>query len=908
MVRSGLGLGLGLLVCLLTAPLGAATNLVVDTTEDAATVNSNCSLREAITSVNAPADVDACGSVAGGAPYTITFAIPGAGPHAIAPATQLPSISRALTLDATPGGTCASADHQIVLSGDGTFLGLLFVAGSSGSTVRGLVMNGFTGAIRLDSGPNHVACNWLGTDPTGLVAVPNRDGVIVFNAPANVIGTNGDGVDDAAEGNVISGNGRYGVFIRNPGGQTVGTVVAGNLIGLDATGANPLGNFDIGIEMPRAEGTRIGTDGNGVSDALEGNVISANGTDPASEGLGIRYNLGGFATETVIAGNRIGTDAAGVVALPNGRPSSSRIGGILIESTSLNVRIGTNGDGTSDVLERNLISGNLPHGIVLASIGTKVSGNWIGLDATGTLALPNQVGVAILPGTGDSNVVGTDGDGAGDEVEGNLISGNTEWGVMIDGRGNTVVASDNRISGNVFGFGADGVTAVGQDAGVFLTGRTTGTIVGSDGNGVSDELEVNRFGHNFDGIRVAVSTGFVNGARCNLFGIDTNGDAAPNDYGIHQYGSELDLRDNFVHYSRIWGVQFTGGTLSLSGDNAVSCNAAGLDNTSGGNIAVPGIWWGAPDGPSGNGPGSGDSIALQVDATGFLTTANSACGLTALARPCFPADLALTKTVGPDPAIPGSQVTVQLGIDNLGPLNSTGGTVSDPLPAGLSFVSSVDGCTVAAGVVSCPFPGIAAGSSDSRSFVALVGSGVTGAFLNTATVVANEGDPDLANQDASDSTAVTPLADLVLAKVGSPTIAPWGGTLTYTLTVTNNGPSDAQGVVVNDVLPPEVSGGTTNGCLNDPAGVPSCQLGSVAAGASKAYSIQVTVNVGVASVTNSASVSASTPDPDGGNQGATTTNAARGSVLQVPTLGTASLVVLGLILAGVGLATLRRAP
>ena len=94
-----------------------------------------------------------------------------------------------------------------------------------------------------DSGTNSnvVAGNLIGTDASGVNPLGNGGvGVFIQNgAQSNVIGTNGDGNGDAAERNVISANTYQGVYIAGSG--TNFNVVAGNLIGVDITGANRAG-------------------------------------------------------------------------------------------------------------------------------------------------------------------------------------------------------------------------------------------------------------------------------------------------------------------------------------------------------------------------------------------------------------------------------------------------------------------------------------------------------------------------------------------------------------------------------------------------------------------------------------------------------------------------------------------
>ena len=119
--------------------------------------------------------------------------------------------------------------------------------------------------------------------------------------------SDGDGVGDAIEGNLISGN-LYGVVVEGLG--TDNTVIAGNHIGTNDAGAAPLANIAAGIKLsPTAGPTRIGTNADGTHDDLERNVISGN--------LGWMGLMIQNASDNVVAGNYIGTAANGTTALPN---------------------------------------------------------------------------------------------------------------------------------------------------------------------------------------------------------------------------------------------------------------------------------------------------------------------------------------------------------------------------------------------------------------------------------------------------------------------------------------------------------------------------------------------------------------------------------------------------------------
>ncbi|MFO0953950.1 MAG: PKD domain-containing protein [Isosphaeraceae bacterium] len=150
-----------------------------------------------------------------------------------------------------------------------------------------------TGAV---ASGNLVSGNRIGTDASGTTALPNLYGVFLSRgATGTFVGTNSDGLNDASEGNLIAGNTSFGVTVSQPGSSL--NVVAGNTIGLGAGGI-PLGNQGGGVFVSLgAQRTRIGTNGDGVSDGIEANVIAHNGSagvvvfDADTVGTSIRGNV-----------------------------------------------------------------------------------------------------------------------------------------------------------------------------------------------------------------------------------------------------------------------------------------------------------------------------------------------------------------------------------------------------------------------------------------------------------------------------------------------------------------------------------------------------------------------------------------------------------------------------------------
>jgi hypothetical protein len=347
------------------------STFLVNTTSD----SGAGSLRQAILDSNAGT----------GGTNTIDFDIPGQGVQTIAPLSTLPAITNPVLIDgfSQPG---YSSTPLIELSGSQTTangVDGLTITGSD-ITVRGLDINNFSsqsgqsygGAGILISGAsatgNWIYGDFLGTDPTGTLADPDEYGVeIDAGASGNLIGTNGDGVNDAVERNLLSGNSQAGVWISDQG--TEGNVVAGNYIGTDVTATRALGNAgvitvadggyaDAGVGIvDGASSNWIGVNPNGgMAVADEGNVISANEWDGVEIAAGANSN--------VVAGNRIGTDGSGVFPLANTYNGVEILGG----STNNTV-------GGTVAAAGNLISDNGGAGVAVedTSVGNAVLENSI---------------------------------------------------------------------------------------------------------------------------------------------------------------------------------------------------------------------------------------------------------------------------------------------------------------------------------------------------------------------------------------------------------------------------------------------------------------------------------------------------------------------------------------------------
>jgi hypothetical protein len=320
----------------------------------------------------------------------------------------------------------------------------------SGNTLAGVWIQG------EGTSGNRILGNYIGTDVSGSMPLGNGEyGVFIGEATNNTVGG-----DTSSVRNLISGNGRVGVWIQSIG--TMSNTVLGNYIGTDASGAASLGNGELGVLIHAgAANNTVGGDAPGAR-----NLISGNGQ------IGVQIEDIGTMSNTV-AGNYVGTDASGTASLGNGAY------GVLIFAGAANNIVGGDTPGT-----RNLVSGNGKAGIWIDGEGTsenRVVGNYIGTDVSGNAALANaKCGVFIQNGA-TNNIVGGHTPGAR-----NLISGNGQAGVGIEDMG----TSENQVLGNYIGTNVSGtIPLANAQFGVLVQeGATNNTI------GISNTIVYNALG------------------------------------------------------------------------------------------------------------------------------------------------------------------------------------------------------------------------------------------------------------------------------------------------------------------------------------------------------------------------------------------------------------------------------
>lgn len=269
------------------------------------------------------------------------------------------------------------------------------------------------------------------------------------------------------------------------------------------------------------------------------------------------------------------------------------------------------------------------------------------------------------------------------------------------------------------------------------------------------------------------------------------------------------------------------------------------------------------------------------------------------------ADLSITKT-GPASTSSGQNVVYTIVVTNHGPSTATGVTVSDPTPAQMSFVSNSGACV---STFPCNLGSIAAGQSATITATFSTPVGFSGNASNTATVSSSVNDPNGGNNSATATTNFAAPADLSITKTAAPGPYLTRAALTYTITVSNTGPATATGVVVNDVIPAGtnfISATPSQGSCAGTSTV-SCNLGTLANGASATISLQLGLPSTAGTVQNTATVTGSVPDSVPANNSATATITVDAPTpFAIPTLSQLSLVLVSLLLAFGGMWRQRR--
>jgi len=274
------------------------------------------------------------------------------------------------------------------------------------------------------------------------------------------------------------------------------------------------------------------------------------------------------------------------------------------------------------------------------------------------------------------------------------------------------------------------------------------------------------------------------------------------------------------------------------------------------------------------------------------------------------AEMTVTNSASPNPVVAGTDITYTQNATNVGTATATNPTITDTTPPNTTFVSiSVPPGTTcsplavgATGSITCTAPAAPAGSSGTVQFVVQVAAGTASGTVITDTATVNSTNQAFGANSAiaTDVVATSGQADLALSTAATPLTVYPGNDITYTQTVTNNGPAAATGVTFTEAIPAN----TTFASVAAPAGWScttttsvTCTNPSLASGTSANISVVVSLasTVSAATITANSSVSSSgTTDPYSTNNSTTVvTNVAAVCDLAVTNSGTPNPVAVG---------------
>jgi RHS repeat-associated protein len=565
------------------------------------------SLRQAIIDANSNVDFS-----------NINFNITGTAPFNIGLLSELPTITTRVSINGFSQSGSSVSNFKVKITNTISMMrGFKLYGGSANSVVEGIEFSNFNLAIDVASAAsctiknnlinstiagavgiglitsnNHIVTgNKIGVDVTGLIPIGViSNGINVFSATNVTIG--GSAATDAnhiravdicisfsqtsssfIKGNLI-GPDKNGNVFNNPYKISTGINLqsgsANNIIGGSGTDANIIGGTqtttgfgialkDAGTNNNIIKGNKIGVNASGglipnyngvwTEQNAQNNIIGSTVASEANIISGnIFYGVVIGSPSTKIIGNKIGTNSAGTAAIANGS-------GIHVVSGCTGCEIGGTNANT-----RNIISGNAGSGIEVSTSMSTILNNYIGTDITGTLAVPNQIGIAT--NANDITI------GANINTQPNLISGNSLYGIGI------LLGTNVQVKGNIIGTNITGTAAIpNTQIGVYvkISGHQIGTATSGEENLIS--------GNGSNGIELnSSSTCVVKGNKIgtNLAGTSSipnqlNGVYIYRGFG-HTIGGILTGERNIIANNIGDGINVTGVTNSSGNKNLLLAN------------------------------------------------------------------------------------------------------------------------------------------------------------------------------------------------------------------------------------------------------------------------------------------------------------------------------------------------
>jgi uncharacterized repeat protein (TIGR01451 family) len=329
-------------------------------------------------------------------------------------------------------------------------------------------------------------------------------------------------------------------------------------------------------------------------------------------------------------------------------------------------------------------------------------------------------------------------------------------------------------------------------------------------------------------------------------------------------------------------------TPGVNGTGVITCTNPDVPSGAAGNATFTVVVNVNPATPSGT--QIADTISGSSGTNDPNLSNNTATVLTVVAA-ANSADLRITNSGTPNPVLAGNNITYTVVVSNAGPATATSVLFSETLPANTTLVSvgatsGTSGWTCSPTSISCSIGSFLAGASTTFTVVVRVNTGTASGTIITdaANVSSSTTDPNPSSNSASVAVVVATAgqADLAVTKSGTPNPVLAGNIITYTITVTDNGPAAAASVTMADTFPANTTFVSlsasplgTWSCPAPSAGVQTCTNASIAANATTTFTLKLKVNAGTSPgtiITNSVAVTSTTSDPTSSNNAATSSS------------------------------------
>jgi CSLREA domain-containing protein/uncharacterized repeat protein (TIGR01451 family) len=739
--------------------------------------------------------------------------------------------------------------------------------------------SGSGGGVRTENGAG--ALTITNSSIYSNTASTSGGGLYVASGAANVFTTTLGPANRA-----LNGNGG-GLAVNTNGVAAFTNVsVVSNTAASDGGGGENLGALSFNNSVIQANtalsatgsGNGGGLNNQGGQLTLTGVTLNDNVATGMAGGGGLRNSLSGVVTinDSTLAGNQA-TDTIG-----NGGAILNSSGQLIIDNSA----IGVLGNGNSSGLNGGGLSTASGTAVTITNsslISNSAGDDGGGIDATGTILYIANTSLMSntirLGGVGDGGALRSDGGGVATLIS-VTVSGNVaEYGGGLLNLDATMTIISSTISYNTARNGSGGgidnrretltPTLVITGSSIFSNTAANGNGGGLRSIGSTASVDIDNSTISYNRVTNGNGGGLrnENGSTLRLANVTlAYNDRSPSGAGegISVNGGTVLVHDTLIANNDTQNCSGALTSLGFNLDSGNTCLFSGtgdLTNTApslgplqsnGGPTWSHALLSGSAginqgDNVSGCTTASGEAV-FTIDQRGFTRPVSARCDIGAVEF--VSGDVAVGLTNNRSTVIPGELITYTLRVTNTSGASLTGVAVNDSLPAALTGATWT--CS-ASGGSSCPASGsgsisttanLAGGGRATFTITSTVASSATGTLTNTATAAAPIGYNDpTGNNTATDADPLTPQADMGITNTDGQTSAIPGTPLTYTIVVTNAGPSDAPDTAISDTFPAALTNVTWECATTGGASCPASGNGDLNVNITLAANSEVTFTV-----------------------------------------------------------------